>query len=102
MLNTKKLLNNILTKFIVVGDTVTSSTATVAANGGTAEFSLDMTKSNYRPLAIASMVKNGGGNGQVAISHWYFSGTTLKVSVVNNTSSSRTISITASCVYVGG
>lgn len=102
MLNTKKLLTYILTRFIVVGDLVTSSTATVAANAGTHEFSLDMTKANYKPIAVASLGKSGGANGQLAISHWYFSGNTLRVTIVNNTSTARTISVEARALYVGG
>lgn len=102
MLNTKKLLTNILTKFIIVGDLVMSSSATVAANAGTHEFLLDMTKANYKPIALASLEKNGGANGQLAISHWYFAGNTLRVTIVNNTSTARTIGVAARALYVRG
>lgn len=102
MLNLKKMLTKITTDFIVVGDNETSSSASVSANGGTQEFSIDMSKAGYKPIAVAGLLKNGGANAQIAISHWYFSGDTLKVSVVNNTSTARNISVTAKCVYVGG
>jgi hypothetical protein len=97
---TATLLESIATRWMNQ-KTFTSGNITVPANG-TVEASIDVANTGYNPVGLDGILKGGAGNGYIAIAAWYFTNNTLRVSLVNNTGTSRTITLTAVIRYMYG
>ena len=88
-----KLFDKVLVEGVSLGN------VTVNANGGTASATGSASKTGYKPLGIVGVQKSGAGNGEVAITAFYISNSSITISYRNGGSSQRTIGTTAYVLY---
>ena len=78
---------------------VSLSSVTLTANGGTGSATGSVARSGYTPLGIIGVQKSGSGNGQASVTAFMISGTTATVSLYNHATASRTVGVTVYVLY---
>ena len=99
MLDTKALLAKIVAWINGFTVQTVALPSTTLASGATTAVSVSVALSGYKPTAIIGISKGGAGNGQVAFSGYYISGTTAWLTFVNTASASRTFTSTIYVLY---
>ena len=99
MLSIKKTLTKILQWIsgLTVETTELSSASLAASGSGNSSGSIS--KTGKTPMGIVGIEKGGAGNGDVAFTAYYLSGSNAVVSLRNLATSSRTVTCTVHVLY---